>query len=734
MQDWLFGDVRVSVWPFADEIRPDAAGQRAYGGCTGRPACSGPSVLSQSRHCWRLGRRVDFRLGVSSHWSYGPQSLFRTSSLVLSRWLPPVPRLPPPAGRVVGPAVRPREENLVSVPGTILPTVSGSQTTSSGPVQSFSLPLSRLSLISSSASSSSQTSPSPSPSPSPTPSSSSTSDSTAAPTPSSPSSSSSASMTSISFRPGPAPTSYTFAFGVMPTTWTTCSEVSIPWAYSGPPQQFSLGVIPNRAPSPDSSASSPGGLIAMNLETDNSPFTWTQVNVPAGTYSLTAVGLAVGSDMPFVFQVLNGSDTSCVASFSSSIPPSSSTMASSPSSSPSSTSAFSGTSSQTSGAGQSSSSTVSSTSSVSSSVTPLPVSDVSTKSHAGAIAGGVIGGVAIIAAAAAAIFFLGLCGRKPTRSRQRAASVVGGKKAFGKWDGLSSRDSGMDTNVLVGGSAGRYSRGKHGQTESSGSMLPMAARDSVIGHNIPPMQVGAGVAGVAPAMFLSREDLSTLTEEDKVSMSSSGHGHGAVVEHAPPTSYYTYRRASGSMPSVPQSVVGFNGSSGSLGRAHTTSTQDRTITLAPLDPGASAHTSLQSSVRGHTSHQSQSSGSFAGDSPTLLSPSSRPRASPMSADMIPLNRSLSSGQRRAARKPVPTYVPTDAEPGSFSTLSSVDSPLYQEGLNLNDSPSGSSSNLHGPQMHSREDLRLPDLNHKSSFGDARPVHYLMPDMPSGSGS
>ena len=39
----------------------------------------------------------------------------------------------------------------------------------------------------------------------------------------------------------------------------------------------------------------------------------------------------------------------------------------------------------------------------------------------------------------------------------------------------------------------------------------------------------------------------------------------------------------------------------------------------------------------------------------------------------------------------------------------------------------------GAPQRSREDLEaagleLPNLNHKSSFGD-RPVHYLIPDMP-----
>lgn len=247
-------------------------------------------------------------------------------------------------------------------------------------------------------------------------------------------------------------------------------------------------------------------------------------------------------------------------------------------------------------------------------------------------------------------------------------------------------------------------------------MLPVSARDSIIGYTNPTMHPAADAAG---AMFLSREDLSTLTEEDKITTGSSGHGQ--VVAAAPPVAF-SYRRASGSMPSVPQSVVGMGGSSGSLGRTHTS--QDRTVTLASTEasraPGGTAHTSLQSSMRGHQSH---SSISFSGDSPTL------PRASPMSAEMLPINRSSSSGQRRAVRKPVPAYVPTDAQPESFSTLSSADSPLYQVGM---DESARSSSDLYGHDPFSGDDVQLPELNHKSSFGDMRPVHYLMPDMPSSS--
>ena len=124
----------------------------------------------------------------------------------------------------------------------------------------------------------------------------------------------------------------------------------------------------------------------------------------------------------------------------------------------------------------------------------------------------------------------------------------------------------------------------------------------------------------------------------------------------------------------------------------------------------------------------------------------------------PMNRSSSGGgpgPRRAARKPVPQLdalelstppTPITSAGASVSRGQSLSStvtaasstpmppastahPMYRH-------ESHSSANvrtLAPGRQHSREDLEaagmeLPNLNHKSSFGD-RPVHYLIPDMP-----
>ncbi len=114
-------------------------------------------------------------------------------------------------------------------------------------------------------------------------------------------------------------------------------------------------------------------------------------------------------------------------------------------------------------------------------------------------------------------------------------------------------------------------------------------------------------------------------------------------------------------------------------------------------------------------------------------------------DATAMNRTSSAGGpggRRAARKPVPQLdapevtVPSSPTFGasvsrgqslaSMVTTVSTAHPMYR-----NDSHS--STHLRAVRQPSREDLEaagmeLPNLNHKSSFGD-RPVHYLIPDMP-----
>lgn len=79
-----------------------------------------------------------------------------------------------------------------------------------------------------------------------------------------------------------------------------------------------------------------------------------------------------------------------------------------------------------------------------------------------------------------------------------------------------------------------------------------------------------------------------------------------------------------------------------------------------------------------------------------------------SSEMIPLGRSSSSrstGNRRASRKPVPRYDPSELEI-QLGATNKVDVPPFNP-----------------------ESEPVSSLNHKLSFGDVRAVHYLIPDMP-----
>ena len=97
--------------------------------------------------------------------------------------------------------------------------------------------------------------------------------------------------------------------------------------------------------------------------------------------------------------------------------------------------------------------------------------------------------------------------------------------------------------------------------------------------------------------------------------------------------------------------------------------------------------------------------------------------------MIPINRSASGG-RKANRKPVPSYdeglvPPTSASATLGGSSSPTPTPVSSNGLDR--SNSGMSAREGGGGGKGL--LELPELNHKSSFGDGRPVHYLIPDMP-----
>ncbi|KAH9849034.1 hypothetical protein C2E23DRAFT_405755 [Lenzites betulinus] len=522
-----------------------------------------------------------------------------------------------------------------------------------------------------------------------------------------------------------------FAFTTIPSVIDTCSSATLQWQYTGPtPSNISLLASSTILPDPDDN-STPiiGFTVALDIDATLDSFTWSPVNLTAGRYIIRATGSDVGAQSTS-FNVFNGSDTSCLSE--SSAPQSTSSTAATSTSGPTSTpSAIPPSSSSTD----------------TSSATPNPViGAVSNHVNAGAIAGGIVGGVAIVTAAVIAYIFFGVCRRKPTRSRRRAMEGSGRSRYLGKWGGLSSlssRDSGMDEGLPVStaptsGKPPLVFTGlprRHGTTESTGAILSPAS-STAHGHG--------GSQGV------SYEDVSTFEDEEKFAAVSP---RGADFYQNPAPLPVSRRRSSVSTATPPITPISEPPSAhGSYGRprAKSSSQSHRALALARLDGDSP---SPPSSVPATPRTRSPAVPRRSVDSMQLRTFDAPPV--PMQMANTAMNRSSSGNNpRRAARKPVPTLDEADARaPPSLTapTLSSTTSassttvgsrspaPSPSQ-LYAHRSDSGSGSTLHAPghspapgRQHSREDLiaagmELPNLNHKSSFGDKQ-VHYIIPDMP-----
>ncbi|EJF63562.1 hypothetical protein DICSQDRAFT_134123 [Dichomitus squalens LYAD-421 SS1] len=531
--------------------------------------------------------------------------------------------------------------------------------------------------------------------------------------------------TPTSSGPTSSPTAaITFAWSSsLPQTFALCSSPTITWSYSGPQESLEFLVTSNVSPHTDSGNTVQGGpaniIIASAIDATSQTWNWSPVNISTGQYTLEALGSGVQA-ISSVFTIIAGEDTSCLTASSSSA--------------------------STSGAGSTSdtSSATGSSPSPTSSSTALPVhAAASGKSKAGAIAGGVVGGVVIVAAALAAYIFFGLCRRSPTRSRRRA---MDGSAPLGKWGGLSSRDSGMDVSApVVAGKGAVVAALPHKHTRATSESTSA---------NLSP------ISSTAHGHLSSATTLAGVEEEKAM-----GYGKGyEYIESVPPLAYKGNRRRSSASTSYQgqltpiESIPEPNPSAGSQGRARSKSASQshRALALAKLDGGSeSTPVSPRSTRPPAVSRRSI-------DATPVGIPASPPYE--MGFLPSPMNRSSSgaghSGPRRAARKPVPALSSADTLPSPTSTAT----PTVPTGASVsrgqslastatatsyrapNEAPahpmyrndSQSSTNLRAPaaapsRSRSREDLEaagleLPSLNHKSSFGD-RPVHYLIPDLP-----
>ncbi|KAJ7222065.1 hypothetical protein B0H12DRAFT_300290 [Mycena haematopus] len=448
----------------------------------------------------------------------------------------------------------------------------------------------------------------------------------------------------------------TFAFNQVPDM-TTCGVQVISWTYTPVtlPDAFELTLaITNenvaQPPAPSSTSTGvfnpPGGgrrttnrrdgSITQQIVAGIAPelllYTWNPVNVTAGWYRLFAtLPLLVDYSQDSNAFFVSGNNDSCITSLSSS----SSSTATNPTSSGSPTST--GGASTTSGT--------------------IPVlAASSSKVNRGAIAGAVIGGLAVVAAAIAAYFYL----RYASASTASGGSSPG-NRAPRKWAGLGSTDSKAKGYPSASRSPGATSGRHHSQSDSIGPML--SSHDSNV--------YAIGAVGISSRPSRIND---TLEEEDEVD------------------SYYSPSQEKVSSPA--------NGSPLRSPFSESGHGHDDTMPLdyiAPL-PGNVAVTRNSS-----TSTSSYMNNNF-----------SRPRSHPTSPYSSPTtgegpfsdNASSSLGQDAS-------YPPTPS-PALPSGTSQTDIPCAA-------APPGSIRSGHVQEV--------PRLAHKGSFGDRRPVHYLIPDMP-----
>ncbi|KAJ7746489.1 hypothetical protein DFH07DRAFT_591123 [Mycena maculata] len=422
-------------------------------------------------------------------------------------------------------------------------------------------------------------------------------------------------------------------------------------------------------------------------------YTWDSVNVTAGWYALVASFPITDSNVTSAsFYVVNGSDTSCLGTVASS---------SSTSTQGSSTSATS--TSASSGAG-----------STSTSVT-LPVNAASSsKVNRGAIAGGVIGGLAVIAAAIAAYFYL--------RYASAASRASPRKRTTRKWGGLGSVDS--KTNAYP--SAPRASRAAdrhHSQSSSVGPMLD----DTVyvignVGIESRPSRINDGLG------LEAEDEVNSYFSPSQEKFTSPTHGSAMRPNPFSDSGHIDDDVPMDLISSAPGQGVTRNSSSTSSymnnnfsrPRSHPSSPYSGSPTTPTESPFSIPAANATSSTLNHPDVPSSYVPSSYAPSPSPAYPSgsSQDAAAPPAARRSPTGEAIVAGgsARRTPRKPVPQYNPTDPALASPPLPSRPPLPAAAE----------SDSSREG-SIRSGD---WPNLTHKASFGaEGRAVHYLIPDMP-----
>ncbi|KAJ7484314.1 hypothetical protein FB451DRAFT_1363861 [Mycena latifolia] len=485
----------------------------------------------------------------------------------------------------------------------------------------------------------------------------------------------------------------------------TCTPATITWTYVAPASDIildlELNITNNGVPQPSAPASTTTGTFATNaarIVSSSSPsrrdlvtqditdgtlnpaersYTWPSVNVASGWYILTATLSFQSALDSEPFYVEDGTNTSCLGTVSTSTSASSSV--------PSTTFDSTSSASPTSSGGV------------------FPVDAVSSKVNRGAIAGGVIGGLAVLAAAIAAYFYL------------RYASASGAspaRRGTRKWGGLGSTDSKAKPYPSASRALGGASDRHHSQSDSVG---PMLDNDVYVIGNVgidsrgSRMNEGLEEEDEVNSYFSpSQEKFSSPTNGSPLRSPFSDPGHDA---DAVPMDLIT---------PLPGSPVTRNSSTSTSSYMNNNFSRPRSHPSSPYSGSPTSPTPDALFSNSANNNTTSSLGQPESSSPSPAFPSG---TSQMTADSPPPRRG-SAGEplRRTPRKPVPQYNPTDPSLTSPPLPPATPLPAVHD----------SDSSREGSVRSGRSGVGLQDLSklsHKASFGDGRPVHYLIPDMP-----
>ena len=546
------------------------------------------------------------------------------------------------------------------------------------------------------------------------------------------------------------PTDVVFRFTSVPDC-TTCEPVTFDWDYEGSPDyELVLGVTNNGVDGvPDGTL-----LLTQAITTlrdgaidKTTSFTWPQVTVPEGTYALEAWIVGV-SYLSSTFTVTNGSSVSCL-----------------PNSSPTHTT-------------QSPSGTDSSSTTNTSTILPIVGAAGDQKMSTGAIVGVVFAALGFLGAIVAA-FVLYRYYRRRNAERRPQSPIRARSGFFEKAQGNTWRGGGSAGAKLVYGGQPPEGFGTRYNTAYG-----FGANGN--GHHVKQYSNSNNNVSTRSSPGASEEDVASLSEE-KIVTNAPSTAFDFVAATGLPVLPSRYRSSAASSIADSTASSRVRVQTRDSDPFATPRVQQLPVAMfdeshIPVSPAfpQSVSVSPASSTKRRLSGESGRSSNLTGTALGITANSATATSSTMhshgqqphsqdhhtSVYLTPPTTTIPAKRTMSARKPVPVYAsnlgteavemthPTSPRNEFVSVTPPSTSPIIGGGVGSGSSRSSREWSSGAQHSHSRSHSQsasisisrsptnsslsetspspialtpgLPELNHKSSFGD-KPMHYLIPD-------